>query len=293
MRNSIWVLIACLTLGLNGLSAEIPKGQPVLWKVERGAAKVYIFGFADSKDASWLTPKVQRAFEESTELWTEGPADDEEAPVPPTSPPSRRDQGYDAARDLFEVLGPKIAHRTLEAAKRYGVPREQLEHVSPWRAYFIINNAYRAQRTHPDAMADLADEVLPPKAKASGKRLKSEFSTQADLTHFYRNMSDRVQAERLDFLLDYLDDETNGRNADEYDWIEGHKSDRIIERMRLKQPELYQVEHAKRNEWWAARISKMLSDGGVYFVLVGANHTVGPDSIPKSLQRLGLIPKRD
>lgn len=64
-----------------------------------------------------------------------------------------------------------------------------------------------------------------------------------------------------------------------------------LEMMRRKQPALYDVEHVRRNEWWAARIDALLSNGGVYFIAIGLNHTLGPESLLEKLRDLGLKPE--
>jgi uncharacterized protein len=295
LRNARLLILACLC------SAVIPLGQalakeagsgPILWVVQRGAAKVYIFGFSDAKDQSWFTPAVKSAFAESRELWIEEPLPGEPEETPPPSP---QELGYDAQRSLFEVLGPQLTARTLAAAKRYGVTRESLEHARPWRAYLVLNSAYWAHRDQGNEarMSDMPDEILTGKAVAAGKPMKSEYPTSKDIRHFLSGMSEQAQCERLEMLLDYYDDEEKGIPSYDYAWIEGRTSDRLIERMRLKQPALYQVEHVQRNKWWAAQISRLLSDDGVYFVLVGQNHTLGPDSILKNLRDLGITPLKN
>jgi uncharacterized protein len=141
-------------------------------------------------------------------------------------------------------------------------------------------------------MSDMPDTILTERAVAAGKPIKGESPTSKDIRHHFSEMSEQAQRERLEMLLDYYDDDEKGLLTNDYDWIEGRTSDRLIERMRVKQPALYQVEHVQRNKWWAAQISKLLSVGGVYFVLVGQNHTLGPDSILKTLEDLGITSQK-
>ena len=294
LRNARLLILACLCyaaipVGL-ALANEAVSG-PILWVVEQGGAKVYIFGFSDAKDQSWFTPPVKHAFDESRELWIETPPPGQPEEVPPPSP---RELGFEAPRNLFEVLGPQLTARTLAAAKRYGVTRESLEHTRPWRAYFVLNSGYWAHRaqTSESKMSAMPDQILTEKAVAMSKPIKGESPTAKDMRHHFSEMSEEAQRERLEMLLDYFDDDEKGLLTNDYDWIEGRTSERLIERMRVRQPALYQAEHVQRNKWWAAEISKLLSDGGVYFVLVGQNHTLGPDSILKNLQDLGITPQK-
>lgn len=273
-----------------------PKVGPSLWVVQQKNARVYLLGFSEAKDKSWLTPTIDKAFSESKDLWIETPA-----PPPPGSKQEKPNAsteklGYDSPRSLFEVLGPKLSDRTLAVAKLYGVPRATLEHLYPWRAYIVINSAYWAKKPKNDPnepkYTDFPDKVLVDMALSSGKPIRSEFNSSAEILEHFAGMSEEAQRERVEMLLDYYDDEEKGHLKDRFDWIAGKSSDRLIKRMHLKQPTLYQIEHVKRNEGWAVRISQMLSDGGVHFVLVGLNHALGPDSIQKQLLKRGLKPRR-
>ena len=293
-RSALLSILTCLPYAVTPVgqaSAQTSRRAPILWVVERGGAKVYIFGFSDAQDQSWFTPTVERAFHESRELWVETPPPGQPAETPPPTP---EELGNETTRSLFEVLGPQLTDRTLAAAKRYGVTRESLEHTRPWRAYFVLNSGYWAHRARTDEakMIDMPDNVLTQKAIAAGKPIRGESPTSKDIRHHFSGMSGQAQRERLEMLLDYYDDDEKGLLSNDYDWIEGRTSDRLIERMRLKQPALYQAEHVQRNKWWAAQISKLLSNGGVYFVLVGLNHTLGPNSILKNLKDLGITPQK-
>jgi uncharacterized protein len=278
-------------------SLRKPNNGPVLWVVQHKNAKVYLLGFSEAKDRTWLTPTIDKAFSESTELWIETPAPSPSGSKEAKPAVSTEKLGFDAPRSLFEVLGPKLSDRTLAVAERYGVSRTTLEHLYPWRAYIVINSAYWAQKSkkvepNEPKYTDFPDKVLVEMALSSRKPIRSEFNSSAEILAHFAGMSEEAQRERVEMLLDYYDDEENGRLKDRFDWITGKSSDRLIERMRAKQPALYRVEHVKRNEGWAVRISQMLSDGGVHFVLVGLNHVLGPDSIQKQLLKRGLKPRR-
>ena len=71
-RSPRLVLLGLLTAGLTlttpAAAAAAPTPHPVLWLAQRGAAKVWIFGAADTQDQSWLTPHIRQAFNESQEV---------------------------------------------------------------------------------------------------------------------------------------------------------------------------------------------------------------------------------
>ena len=264
--------------------------HPVLYRVQKGSAQVYVFGFGEAKDRSWLTPTIRAAFDESKEVWFETPPPN---PNPPPAPPTSQTQPIQAPpsqdRSLFSVLKPGLAARLLAAAEKYGVLRDRLEHVPVWRAYFIINSAYLAKiGTQNLGIENYADVVLSKMAFEAGKSVKSEFATDGDAMNYFVGMSEAESSERLEFLLDYLSDEENGKRADRYDWIDGANNNRTIDAMRKKFPLLYQNEQVRRNIAWAKRIELLLSQGGTYFVALGLQHTLGPDSVPNKMKELGL-----
>jgi uncharacterized protein YbaP (TraB family) len=103
------------------------------------------------------------------------------------------------------------------------------------------------------------------------------------------SMSDQVECEWLEFLLDYLDEDESVRLSDSFGWITGRSSTRILDRMRARQPALYEYELRRRNKTWSLRIDNLLSSGGVYFVALGMNHVLGPDSVLKNLKERGVV----
>lgn len=263
------------------------KAHPALYKVQKPGGQVYILGFSEAKDWSWLTPTIRAAFDESKEVWFETPPPNPNAP--PKPPAAKAPPPQDLDRSLFSVLKPELSARLLAAAEKYGVARDRLEHVPVWRAYFILNGAYLAKIGKQNlGIENYADVVLSKMAFETGKSVKSEFATDDDAMNYFIGMSEAEAGERLEFLLDYLSDEESGKRTDKYDWIEGTNNSRTIDNMRRKFPLLYQNEQVRRNIEWARRIESLLSQGGTYFVALGLQHTLGQDSVPNKLKELGL-----
>ena len=101
-------------------------------------------------------------------------------------------------------------------------------------------------------------------------------------------MPDAAQSQYMTFLFDFLDDQTAGRNKQEFGWINGDTAvgERAVDRMRKRTPALYRVMQVQRNAWWAQTIDRMLASGGTHFVAVGQMHALGPDGIPRQVGRL-------
>jgi uncharacterized protein YbaP (TraB family) len=283
---------------LCGMAAEADgrsDTHPRLWWVEHDDAKVWIFGCGDSKDDSWFTPYVARAFRDSSDVWFETPQPDprdrQSAAQKAESDREEQELTHDYEHNVFDSMGPDLAARALSVANKYGVSREDLEHTRLWYSYFVINRGFWAFRakTGRGAISEAPDRVLGHKARQARKPIYSEFATEDAVTHFFSDMTELQQRQRLSFLLDYFDDEEAGLHKDEYDWLIAGRSPstRNIDRMRTSYPELYQVEHVRRNKWWAEKVVQLLGGGGTYFIAHGLNHVLGPDSLLVRLRERG------
>jgi len=304
-RDSLRFALTVLPLvsaPLRGMAAETDRAlevHPRLWWVQHNDAKVWIFGCGDSKDESWFTPYVEHAFRESSDIWLETPQPDPRDMMSAAQKAEidRKEQEltHDDQHSVFDKMGPELKVRVLTVANKYEVRREDLEHTRLWYRYFVINRGfwtYRA-KTGRGAISEAPDRVLGREARQARKPIYSEFPTEDALTHFFADMTDLQQHQRLSFLLDYFDDEEAGLHKDENDWsIAGRSpSTRNIDRMRMSYPELYQVEHVQRNNWWADKVIERLRGGGTYFVAHGLNHLLGPDSVIVRLGERGYTPQ--
>ena len=286
-------------ISLFALAAERPVSDPPgprLWLVQSGSARVYIFGFGEAKDTSWLTPSIRRAFDESAELWIEtagpGASADQSAADRAAAAERMRKLGEESGRTLFDVLAPPVRTRTLEYVAKLGIDRDSIARLRPWRAYYSINAAFWSKRAPGYPQVD-PDAVLAEMARKAGKKIGHEFPTRESFVTFMATMPDQAQSQYIEWLLDFLDDYEKGFNdtTASFSWITGNPGDtpiRSLERMRTRMPELYQVMQPQHNIWWARRIYELLASGGTSFVAVGQLHVLGPDGIHRQLERLGI-----
>jgi uncharacterized protein YbaP (TraB family) len=114
---------------------------------------------------------------------------------------------------------------------------------------------------------------------------------QLEFARFMAAMPDVAQSQYIMFLLDFLDDETAGRNDGEFGWTRGDTTlgERAVARMRTRTPDLYRIMQVERNAWWARKIDSLLSKSATYFIGIGQMHVVGPDGIAMQLGRRGVV----
>jgi uncharacterized protein YbaP (TraB family) len=276
--------------------AEPETRGPLLWRASRGRARVYLFPFGQAKDSSWLTPTIQRAFEESSQLWVELGK--------PLTPKRRKELykelGEDPARSFFDGLDPRVSARATSYMRELGIPRESVEPLRPWLAYYTFATAYDKKYGHSQGLTESSPSQTPPdfvlidralksgKSGKSGKTIHSEI-TMEDWLRKLAALPDKLQSEYLEWLFDYFDDQKAGLGADRFGWMQGKPSERSNERMRTKMPNLYEVMDTQRNEWWARQIVNLLAEGGTSFIVIGQNHVLGPKGIPRLLTDGGLL----
>lgn len=285
------LLAALAGVGLVGATVPAAPG-PSFWMVRRGEARVFILGFGEARDTSWLTPTIREAFEASSEVWLETGRSSE----PDLDPTTRRAAaermeklGRESGRTLFDALEPSARKRTSAYLAELGIAPDSVKTLRPWRVYYSIASGFwRSQRLGYEPVS--VEAVIETMAARSGKSLGYEFPTREAFVTFMAGMSDRAQNQYLEWQFDFFDDYKKGLyDQDElFGWIQGERLPfRSLDLMRSK-ADLYRVMQPERNLWWARKIDELLKTPGTYFVAVGLLHVIGPDGIPRQLERLGM-----
>lgn len=284
LRREFGLAMASLALA-QSVPARSP--GPRLHLARRDNARVFLLGFGGATDDSWFTPEMRRAFQDSSELWLEvgqEPATEADAAA------QREQLAHDpAGRSFFEQLDPSVRDRARDYCARLGIAREKLGSQRPWSAFYTINGAYWSQH-RPASEPRNPDETLLKLARQSHKPVRYEMPDPLAFARFMAAMPEAAQSQYITFLLDFLDDEAAGRNQDEFGWIRGDTTlgERAVDRMRTRTPDLYRIMQVQRNGWWAQTIDRMLAAGGTHFVGIGQMHVLGPDGIPRQLERRGI-----
>ncbi|HKP29473.1 MAG TPA: TraB/GumN family protein [Gemmatimonadales bacterium] len=286
-------------LGFASLRPAAQSDGPPFWVARKGDATVYILGFGESRDTSWLTPAIRTAFQASSALWLETAGPNSSAPPQDESAKraaaERMDKmAHESGRTLFDALEPPVRQRTLDYLAELGISPDSVKTFRPWRAYYTVVSGFYSKRKMPyDAVP--VDGTLERMARNEGKTTGYEYPTREAFVTFMASMPDKAQSQYMEWLLDFLDDYKAGRNdeAETFGWIEGRNPPmRSLDRMRTRMPDLYQVMQAQRNLWWARKIEELLAAGGTSFVAVGQLHVLGPDGIPHQLEKIGVQPEK-
>jgi uncharacterized protein YbaP (TraB family) len=275
------------------------QANPLLYRVRRGKGTAYLLGVFEAKDDGWFVPKIATALDAADVLWLETPpgsttaaAEGQQAAPDPELQRIFTEQGFDREHDLCGTLPAKLSRRTLDWAQRLQLPREELAPMRPWFARITLQQAFASRR---QAAAASDEKLVSPerivldRARRRGTAIESEYATLADLIRFFAGLRGPAQPQYLEELLDYFDRDAAGENdTGKYGWITGHPDPRSLDEQRERTPDLYRAMHIERNAWWTGRIEGLLADGRTAFILIGMNHTLGPDSIQANLARRGL-----
>lgn len=265
---------------------------PLFWRISRGKGCVFLMGFGDAKttDESWLTPAIEKAFKESSELWLEVAPPD--AGSLDAASKAKADALYESlsheppGRTFFDELDPEIRARTLAYMAKLEIPREKVEPLRPWRAYYVINSAFWSHKKLSYEPV-YVDEVLRRLAAEQSKRVQYEMPSGVAFAQFMAAMPQKAQSQYIEWLLDFFEDPLD--DAATFSWMKGDPVANGLDRMRAKMPQLYQAMQIQRNAWWAHKIDELLASLGTYFISIGELHVLGPDGIPNQLERLGVI----
>jgi uncharacterized protein YbaP (TraB family) len=272
------------------LCAGGAQAEPAIWVVKSGHATVYLFGTVHllKPDAKWMTPKIQKAFDESQTLTEEIDNVDNPAAMQPLV----MQLGFDTVHPLSSLLTLDENAKLEAAEKDLGLPHKALDTMRPWMAALTLTVLPMTKKGY-DPAAGVDREL---KAAADARKEPVDgFETAEQQLRFFADMSDAQQIEFLHQSLTEYNDALARIDQLEKAWEDGDVnqiSTIVNEDLRKESPELYAKLLVHRNEAFAAKIAERLKGTGVSFVAVGAGHLAGPDSVQAQLAKLGFKARR-
>lgn len=258
-----------------------------LWRVQMGGSSVYLFADGGTTEVAWPSLRIEKALAESVEFWKETP-DYTEA-----DRAAYAARGVDPQRPLATWLTPSQLEKVSVAAADAGIPYARLERLKPWLAALVLQQAYAAKKPiappKPDPLT-----VLEAKAKAAGMPVRTEFADAEATLVWADSMSRETAGEYLMYIIDGQSVSTETWDQRKAAWARGdlRPMEAYVQEMKDGYPNLYPHMETRRNAKWPARFRTMLANAKRAFVLVGAGHMVGPDSLLVQLRAAGLTAER-
>lgn len=285
----IVVALGLLLLGRAAFAGgEMPYGQGVLWKLERGGvAPNYLFGTIHITDERVLRLPVEvaQAFDGAQSATFEVIMTDELRMRLATTMIAAPD------RTLDRVLDPALYRDAMAAGARYGLGAEQLRFFKPW-ALAMFLSVPKAELARSALGALPLDQALQDRAQAQGKpiyelesgaeqiALFNELTEADQLAMLESAIQDNARIETLfeDLTARYLARDVGGIHRD---MIEQSKSmdEQLIKMFLLRFNE-------ERNRTMVQRMAARLGEGGA-FVAIGALHLPGETGLLSLLAAQG------
>ena len=307
MRRIVWlamVLAGGVAFGQSGVEKTGPAGvpskpatvqaDPAIWRVKGAHGTVYLFGSVHvmKPEVVWESAKVKSALTASDVIYLEIANIDDAAAAQPLV--------MKYGLDMEHPLSTKISKEDVAAldavAKSIGQPGEQMfEAMQPWVVSLTLGVMPMLKAGY--APTSGIDLKLLAESKATSKPVKG-FETMADQIHMLADVPQAEQVAMLHKDLTELD-----KSAGQMDEIVAAWEKGDVETIgRLENAELaekYPAEYKRlvvdRNTRWAGTIDGLLKDEhtGTVFVVVGAAHLAGPDSVVKMLEKDGYTVVRE
>ena len=282
-------LIAAVPLGTAAAQAPAP-GKSFLWKVQNGAAVLYLAGSVHALDQSVypLSPAFQRAFEASGALV-------EEIDLATTNSlaaaPMLLGKGmFQDGQTFDKVVSKDTLALVMAHLKDMPMGIDLIAPMKPWMVDMILT-ALQVQQAGLDVSLGL-DKHFFDRATAAGKEIIPLETAESQVDRMDR-MPFAVQEQMLQGTLRGLDEgpasSRGALSAVVAAWKRGDVTS--LEKILLSEFDglsgAYQSLLVERNRNWMPQLDACLARRSPCLVVVGAAHLVGPDGLLTLLQRKG------
>lgn len=266
--------------------ATAPHGHPAMWKLADRDTTIYLFGTFHllPRGENWRTPAFDKALASSDELVMEIPnVDDQNAlgqalvklGMRPGLPPLVERVPADKRAALKAMIAES------------GLPEAALNGMKTWTAALLLEGAL-FKRLHLDPNSGVEATLIGPWRK-SGKPLEG-LETAEQQFGLFDHLSAQAQGALLAGEVSDLEKAGPEFTAMLQAWINGDVPGiaRTFNDYMKDSPELMKALLADRNAHWADWLKARMEKPGTVFVVVGAGHLAGKDSVEAMLAAKGL-----
>lgn len=272
------------------LLARPAAAEPAMWVARDADSTIYLLGTFHlvKPGIDWRSAKMERALEESAELWLETITEGSEAALVPLI----LKHGLDPKRPLSSRLDAEAKARLDAAARTAGMPPGKVYPMRPWLAALTVAVAPLIAAGYDPKLG--VDRALEAAARAERKPVRA-FETPSEQLMVFANLPEEAEMALLQGALEEADGGKELVDRMSEAWLEGDVEE--LEAMssakfRAEEPVLYEAVYLNRNRAWAAKIAEMMQGAGTVFIAVGAGHLRGEDSVPDLLAERGIAVER-
>lgn len=266
-------------------TAAHAQNRHTLWKIESNTGTVYLLGSLHLlKQTHYpLSPVIESAFQEAQTVIVE--ADLDSLNMPETQLMAGIKAMYQSG-SLRESISENTYRLVRVKADELGINIQQLNPFKPWFCALTLV-AVKLQQLGFQQQYGI-DRYFFDKAKQAGKRIGS-LEAVGEQIDFLASLPSKSQE---DLLLQALKDmEIVEQFFDEMytAWSQGDtgKLGSLMTKSFEGYPVLYERLLTARNKNWVPQIEQFLRESGTYFVIVGAGHLAGDNSVIDMLRQKG------
>jgi uncharacterized protein len=288
MKQTIgrWVAAAMLAGAAVVATAQEPS-RHFLWTVRgEGPSVAYLLGSLHvlTPDFYPLPDAIERAFAASGTLVEE--IDLAEMDHPATLMAAMGKALFTDGRTLDQVLPEDVHARVVKQAASAGLPMEALSRMKPWMVAVALTAPAIRQAGFDPALG--VDRHFFNRARAAGTPVVALETVAYQLDRF-DSLPMPLQAQMLETVLDDLEVQIDQVRVIAEAWARGDVA--AIERLLLEAfsdaPEIAERLLVERNRNWVPAVEECLARPRPCFIVVGAAHLVGPDSLVALLRAKG------
>lgn len=268
------------------LLAQAP-ARHFLWKVSApDAPPSFLMGSLHVLTPAYypLSAPIEAAFTASTVLITEADIDQVSDPAVLMSLLGKA--LLPDGQTLDQVIEASLYKQVIARAENAGLPAAALRRMKPWMAAMALTAP--ALRAAGFKAEHGVDRHFYDRAKQAGRERRA-LETVAFQFDRMDQMSMADQEALLRSTLDDLDTQSHRVDEMAQAWAKGETA--LIEKLTLtamkSSPELYKRMLVERNADWVPAVERCLAQRVVCFVVVGAAHLVGEDSLVAMLRKKG------
>ena len=283
----VFILLVSIFIGCPTVEEQKHEPTLFLWKLETEKTTMYFLGSTHmaNQELYPLDKQIEAAFAESDILVVEANIIDVEAQS--LLMQMMEKMMYAKDDSIENHISPEVLAMVAEFLEKHDFSFEYIKRFKPWAVeQLVITMEYQALGLDPEWGLDVH---FLKSAQEQGKQILELEGIEGQL-NIYDAFSEEIQ--ELSLKITLIEIATLEQEVEVvFDLWKSGKSQELyayIIKTYEKYPELtplYDILFLKRNKDMTNKLLEMIEQGGKYFVVVGAGHFIGPDSIIEILRK--------
>jgi uncharacterized protein len=281
-------LVLTMVVGVSACLALEAAPQHFLWKVTSSSGnQAYLVGSVHVLTKSFypLATAIEEAFADSRTLVEEVDLDEMNNPITMMTLAGKAMLPQD--RTLDQVVSAETFAAVRARADANGVPLMMIQRMKPWMAAVALTTAELTKAGFDSNLG--IDKHFYDRAKAAGmpRRALETVAYQFDRLD---GLAESLQEESLKAMLADIDSQARNVESMATAWRQGDTAalEKLLHEGFRDAPAVAERLLYERNRNWIPHVETCLTDGARCFVVVGAAHLVGPNSLVQLLRERKL-----